>query len=98
MIKEFGIWMIASAFYGLLAVVMDHYKAELPMPVSFGIHFFGCIAITLTAALLNGYITGAADLLPILIPTIVIYIAICGICFLLMKKDEAVINKALENR
>lgn len=98
LIQEFLVWMIASALYGLLATVMEHSKAELPVPLSFGIHFFGCVAITLGAALLNGYITGIRDVLPILLPTFVIYIVICGICFLLMKKNEKEINKALEDK
>lgn len=98
LIQEFLVWMIASALYGLLATVMEHSKAELPAPLSFGIHFFGCVAITLGAALLNGYITGIRDVLPILLPTFVIYIVICGICFLLMKKNEKEINKALEDK
>lgn len=38
------------------------------------------------------------DVLLILAPTIVIYIAVCGICFLLMKKNEKEINKALEGK
>lgn len=97
-VKEFLVWMVASALYGLLATVMDSIKIELPMPVSFGIHLFGCVAITMGAALANGYICAITDILPILIPTVVIYFAICGICFWLMKKNEKEINKALENR
>lgn len=97
-VKEFFVWMIASALYGILATVMDSSKNEMPMPVSFGIHFFGCVAITLGAALLNGYVTSLTDLIPILVPTLVIYVAICGICFWLMKKNEKEVNKALENK
>lgn len=97
-VKEFLVWMIASALYGILATVMDSSKNELPMPVSFGIHFFGCVAITLGAALLNGYITHLADLIPILVPTLAIYVAVCGICFWMMKKSEKEVNKALENK
>ena len=97
-VKEFFVWMIASALYGILATVMDSSKNEMPMPVSFGIHFFGCVAITLGAALLNGYVTSLTDLIPILVPTLVIYAAICGICFWLMKKNEKEVNKALENK
>ena len=97
-IKEFLVWMIASALYGVLATAMDSSKNELPMPVSFGIHFFGCVAITLSAALLNGYLTGFADVLPILIPTLIIYVVICGICFWLMKRNEKEVNKALGNK
>ena len=97
-IRELLVWMAASALYGMLATVMDSCKKEMPMPLSFGIHFFGCVAITLGAALINGYVTSVMDLLPILIPTVLIYVAICGICFWLMKKNEREVNKALENK
>lgn len=97
-VQEFLVWMIASALYGILATFMDNNKNEMPVPLSFGIHFFGCVAITLGAALLNGYITGLNDLIPILVPTLVIYVAICGICFWLMKKNEKEINKKLESK
>ena len=97
-VKELFVWMIASALYGILATVMDSSKNEMPMPLSFGIHFFGCVAITLGAALLNGYVTSLNDLIPILVPTLVIYVAICGICFWLMKKNEKEVNKELEGK
>ncbi len=97
-IKEFLVWMVASALYGLLATIMDAIKKEMALPVSFAIHFFGCVIITLGAAFLNGYISSIMDLLPIVIPTIVIYVAICGICFWLMKKNEREVNEILENR
>ena len=97
-VKEIFVWMIASALYGILAAAMDSKKLELSLPVSFGIHFFGCIAITLGAAMLNGYISGFRDLLPILLPTLVIYAAVCCVCFWLMKRTEKEINQALENK
>jgi uncharacterized membrane protein AbrB (regulator of aidB expression) len=97
-VKEFFVWMVASALYGLLSVVMDSKKLEMPMPVSFGLHFFGIVGITLGAAMICGYVTSIVDVLPILVPTVVIYVVVCFVCFLLMKKDEKEINEALENR
>lgn len=97
-VREFIVWMIASALYGILATVVDSSKIEMPMPVSFGIHFFGCVAITLGAAFLSGYLTSLTDILPILIPTLVIYVLICGLCFWLMKKNEKEVNKALKDK
>lgn len=97
-VQEFLIWMVASALYGLLSVAMDSKKFDLPLPVSLGLHFFGCIVITMGAALLCGYVTSWADVLPIVIPSIAIYVVVCFICFLLMKKDEKQINKALQQK
>ena len=95
-VGEFLVWMAASALYGILSTVMDSEKKELPLPVSIGLHALGCIVITIGAALLCGYIKSVADVLPILIPTFIIYVAVCFICFLLMKQNEKTINKALE--
>ena len=97
-VREFLVWMVASALYGLLSTVMDSKKFDMPLPVSIGVHFFGCVAITLGAALLCGYIGSVADVLPILIPAILIYVVVCFICVLLMKQNEKKINKELEEK
>ena len=83
--KEFLVWMAASALYGVLSTVMDEKK-------------LGCVAITMGAALLCGYISAVADILPVLIPAIAIYFAVYFICFLLMKQNEKAVNKALEEK
>ena len=97
-IRELAVWMAASALYGVLSVAMDSRKFELPLLVSVGLHFFCCVAISMAAAMLCGYISGIGDVLPILIPSVVIYAAVCFVCFLLMKKDEKQINKALNEK
>jgi len=96
--KEFLVWMAASALYGVLSTIMDDKKFEMPLPVSVGLHFFGCVAITMGAALLCGYIGSISDVLPILIPAIIIYFVVYFICFLLMKQNEKQINKALKEK
>lgn len=96
--KEFIVWMAASALYGVLSTIMDEKKLEMPLPVSVGLHFLGCVAITLGAALLCGYVHSFADVLPILIPAILVYFTVYCICFLLMKQNEKQINKALEEK
>lgn len=96
--REFLVWMAASALYGVLSTVMDSEKIDLPLPASIGLHALGCIVITMGAALLCGYIHSVADVLPILIPAIIIYVVVCLICFLLMKQNERQINKALEEK
>lgn len=96
--REFLVWMAASALYGVLSTVMDSKKLDMPLPVSIGLHALGCIVITMGAALLCGYVQSVADVLPILIPAILIYIVVCLVCFLLMKQTEKQINKALEEK
>jgi hypothetical protein len=96
--REFLVWMAASALYGVLSTVMDSERMDLPLPASIGLHALGCIVITMGAALLCGYIHSIADVLPILIPAIGIYVVVCLICFLLMKQNEKAVNKALEEK
>ena len=96
--KELLIWMAASALYGVLSTIMDERKFDMPLPVSIGLHFFGCVVITMGAALLCGYVSSIADVLPILIPAVIIYAVVCLICFLLMKQNEKAVNKALEEK
>lgn len=96
--KEFLVWMAASALYGVLSTIMDEKKFDMPLLVSIGLHFVGCVVITMGAALLCGYVSSIADVLPILIPAVVIYAVVCLICFLLMKQNEKAVNKALEEK
>lgn len=96
--KELLIWMAASALYGVLSTIMDEKKFDMPLPLSIGLHFFGCVVITMGAALLCGYVSSIADVLPILIPAVIIYAVVCLICFLLMKRNEKAVNKALEEK
>lgn len=97
-VQEFLVWMAASALYGVLSTIMDDKKFDMPLPVSIGVHFFGCVAITMGAALFCGYISSIADVLPVLIPSIAIYFVVYLICFLLMKQNEKAVNKALEEK
>ena len=97
-VQEFLVWMVASTLYGVLSTIMYETKFDLPLPVSIGLHFFGCVVITMGAALLCGYVSSIADVLPILIPAVIIYAVVCLICFLLMKQNEKAVNKALEEK
>lgn len=97
-VQELLVWMVASAMYGILSGALFDPENDLPQLAAIALHFVGCVVITMGAALLNGYVTGIGDVLPILIPAIVIYAAICGICILLNKQTEKRINKALEEK
>lgn len=97
-VRELLVWMVASALYGILSGVLFDRGNALPQLAAIALHFVGCVVITMAAALLNGYVTGIGDVLPILIPAIVIYATICGICILLNKQTEKQINKALKEK
>lgn len=97
-IQELLVWMIASALYGILSGILFDKENDLPQIAVIAIHFVGCAAITMGAALLNGYVSSITDVLSILIPAVVIYAAICGICALINKQIEKRINKALKEK
>ena len=90
--------MAASALYGILSGILLDQEIDLPQILLIAIHFAGCAAITMTAALLCGYVSTLGDVLPIMVPAVVIYAAICGICILLNKKTEKEINQALREK
>jgi len=96
--QELLVWMVASALYGLLSGIVFGTKMDLPLAAVIGIHFLGCNAITMGAALLCGYVSGISDVLPVLFPAAAIYAVIYGICFLLMKQNEKEINQALKEK
>lgn len=97
-IREFLVWLAASVLYGVLSGLIFHKGNNLPLLAALSIHFAGCTAITLGAALLNGYISGLKDVLPVLIPAFVIYAVIYLICFLMNKQSEKSINKRLKEK
>ena len=97
-IAEFLVWMVASALYGILSGVMFYRKDELPLPAALGLHCLGCLLITMGAAVFCGYVTGVADLLPVLIPFVGIYLLVYLLCICMMKKNEKQINQALQEK
>ena len=97
-IRELLVWMIASALYGVLSCVVFNKKSEMPLIAAIGIHLVGILVITMGAALINGYVAVIADVVPVLIPAVVIYVVVYGICLLIMKQNEKQINQALEEK
>lgn len=97
-IRELLIWMVASALYGLVSGGLFHCKNSLSLPVTVAIHGVCIIAITMGAAALCGYVKSAADVLPVLVPAVVIYAVIYVVCFLLMKQNEKQVNEALQKK
>ena len=96
-IREFLVWMVASALYGLLSGVFFNLKSNLPLPVAIIAHCLGCMTITAGAAAICGYaesfLSGLLGILPVFAA---VYAAVYVVCFFLMKNDEKQINKALD--
>ena len=49
--RQFTIWLAASALYGLISLIYD---ANIPLPASLSIHFIGCSLITFIASIISG--------------------------------------------
>lgn len=94
--RELLVWVGASALYGVFTGLAYHWKLEVPLPVSLGLHCLGCLLITVAAVLLNGYVKCVGDLVPVLVPFVVIYAVVYGLCFWGMKREEKRINEALD--
>lgn len=97
-LKEFLVWAAASALYGILSGVMFRGELEWPLPLTLTVHCGGCLAITVGAAVINGYVTDVPSALPILIPFAVVYATVYGACVWMMKRSEKQINEALREK
>lgn len=98
-IREFLVWMIASAIYGLLTAIMFFRNSDLPFPISLGLHCIECLAVTAGACSLLGYGTSVMELVIGILPVfVVIYAVVYGVCFAVMKHHERKINEALNQQ
>lgn len=96
-IREFLVWMVASALYGLLSGVFFDHKNNLPLPVAIILHCLGCMTITAGGVAICGYGSSFLSALLRILPVFaVIYVVVYIIAFFLMKNDEKQINQALE--
>ena len=97
-LREFIVWMVASALYGVLSGVIYNWKNDLPLWGAVGLHAVGCLTITMAAAMICGYVKSVTDVLPVLIPAVIVYLVVYAICVLMMKRSEKQVNKALEEK
>lgn len=49
--REFTVWLVASALYGLISLIYD---SNMPLPLSCVIHFVSCAVVTFAASCLSG--------------------------------------------
>lgn len=98
-ILEFGVWMVASALFGVLSGILFYSKNDLSFPAALGLHLLGCFAVTVAACAILGYGSSLPELIRSILPAfLVIYAAIYGICFAVMKHNEKKINEALNQQ
>lgn len=97
-VRELMVWAVASALYGILSAAMFSGELDWPLPLTLAVHCGGCLAITMAAAVLCGYVADLASALPIFVPFAVIYGGIYAVCVWMMKRSEKEINRALEDK
>lgn len=98
-VREFGVWMIASALFGVLSAILFHCENSLPFPAALGLHLVGCFAVTVAACAILGYGSSLPELIRSILPGfLVIYAVIYAVCFAIMKHNEKKINNALNQQ
>jgi len=96
-IMEFLVWLVASALYGILSIVFNNVKLNLPL--STAIHCAGCLAITCGACTINGYSDNFFDMLLAILPIfVIVYVVIYTIILISAKAEAKKITESLNNK
>lgn len=97
-VREFLIWTVASALYGLITQLVFG-SERFSVPLALGLHCAGCVIITAAAVMLCGYTQNPGHFLSAILPVfLVVYIAVSAVCFLYAKWEAKKINAALEQK
>lgn len=96
-IKEFLVWLVASALFGVLSLVFK--SARLPLPLITAIHCVGCLIITCSACAIIGYSDSFFSILLAVLPVFIVVYAVIYIVALLSARAEAKkINETLQSK
>ncbi len=96
-IKEFLVWLIASALFGALSLLFR--ISKLNLVVATIIHCVGCLLITCGACKIIGYSDSFSQILLAVLPVfVVVYGVIYAVSIISMKKEAKKANEALQNR
>lgn len=85
-------WLIASALYGLSALVFDSKK--LSLPTSTVIHFIICLGVTLV----NVYLFYRQAIISVIVVFVIVYIIIYFVQWVIAKNDIKKLNEKLNKR
>lgn len=97
-IKEFLVWTVASALFGVLSVVtLSNDRVNRILATT--IHCIGCLLITLGACTIIGYIENVTEFLfAIASIFVVVYLVIFFAGFFMMKNNAKKTNEALSRK
>lgn len=95
-IREFLVWMAASALFGILSALLFRDDIDLPFPAALALHCAGCFIVSVSAAAIIGYADSLVTLITAILPVfVIVYALIYAVCFAIMKHHEKQINNAL---
>lgn len=78
-IRQFTVWLAASAMYGLISLIYD---SDLPRPATVVLHFLGCLTVTFAASAASGmfaFFDPWPDWFIYVLPTFVVVYIIIGV-------------------
>lgn len=95
---EFTVWTVASALIGILSGIAFG-SEKLTLPMTLAIHGTGTFAIVVGACWFCGYASSFIRLFTGVLPVfLIVYAAIYGINYFLIKQEEKRINAALNSQ
>lgn len=98
-VREFLIWTVASALFGVLSLVIFQMPNDLSLPTATLLHCAGCLVVAAGAGALCGYAENFGELLLAMLP---VFLVIYGILYLstykAMKAEARRINEELEKK
>ena len=86
-VKEFLVWLVASALFGVLSLIFNSNKMNLIL--STVIHCVGCLGITCAACTINGYSNNFFEMLLAILPVFVVVYVVIYTAALISNKMEA---------
>lgn len=97
-IKEFLVWTVASALFGVLSV-LTFKNEKLNLITSTIIHCIGCLGITVGTCAIIGYSSNVLDILLSVAPVfVVVYAVLYGVSLISMKINARKANEALKEK
>lgn len=98
-IKEFLVWTVASALFGVLSLLLFQQPVNLSLPAATALHCAGCMVVAAAAGAIIGYADSFLSLLLGILPVfVVIYGILYGASYCAMKKEAQRINEELNNK
>lgn len=98
-IREFLVWTVASALFGVLSLVLFQQPGSLSLPAATALHCGGCMVVAAGAGAIIGYADSFLSLLLGILPVfLVVYGVLYGGFYFAMKKEARQINEELDKK